>query len=245
MGYGDSTFQNGYLVAYFPYYIEPIYHVLKQAELSEKLLAKKNLRISFFGGGPCPEALGVSAYLKEEAPNLQEVKISIFDREKNWNSIHQEFLAKMIPDFSGEVRYSIQSRSCNLSACTPNMCSSSQSSVGSDLVVAQNFLSELQSNSEQAIEAFEGIVRRSRCQYLVFVENNYQENKGLLRLINQRLHEKGLSCGLAEINKNIIRPNIALPDILQHNLYTGEDKLIAKRNVKYHSMVIEIERANI
>ena len=74
--YEQQSFQNGYLVAYFPYYIEPIYHVLKSANLPDELFSKDNLQVSFFGGGPCPEALGLAAYLREKAPNLKSVDIS-------------------------------------------------------------------------------------------------------------------------------------------------------------------------
>ena len=141
--YGDTEFQNGYLVAYFPYYIEPIYHVLKETDLSGDLLAKESLRVSFFGGGPCPEALGVSAFLREEAAHLKSVDIAIFDREKSWDKIHRELLTGMIKNYSGNTHYTIEGCHCNVSACAPEKCSSRKSIVGSDLVVAQNFMSEV------------------------------------------------------------------------------------------------------
>ena len=59
--YGDTNFQNAYMVAYFPYYIEPLYHALEDANLDTTLFEKGKLQASFFGGGPCPEALGLAA----------------------------------------------------------------------------------------------------------------------------------------------------------------------------------------
>ncbi len=242
--YEQQSFQNGYLVAYFPYYIEPIYHVLKSVNLPDELFSKDNLQVSFFGGGPCPEALGLAAYLREKAPNLKSVDISIFDLENSWNTIQQGLLPEMLPDYAAEqTSYSIQSRSCNVAKCDAMKCSNSSAIAASEIIVAQNFLAEVQTNYDTTIDAFEGIVRRSNCRYLVFVENNYSENRGMLDIINHRLYSKGLSTGLAEIDYNEICPNFTLPDILHNNLFTGESGLIAKKYVKYHSMVIEIARS--
>lgn len=60
--YDDADFRAAYLLAYFPYYIEPICHVLEAANLPDSLFATGTLKATFFGGGPCPEALGLAAY---------------------------------------------------------------------------------------------------------------------------------------------------------------------------------------
>ena len=242
--YGQQLFQNGYLVAYFPYYIEPIYHVLKSANLTEDIFGKEKLQVSFFGGGPCPEALGLAAYLREKAPNLQSVDMSIFDRENSWNIIQQGLLSEMLLDYAApETEFSIQGRQCNVIKCNGSKCSSSKAITGSDLVIAQNFLAEVQTDSEAVINSFEGIVRRSNCQYLVFVENNYDKNKEMLNFINRRLYSKGLSVGLAKIGYTEIQPNFILPEVLRKNLFIGANGLIAKKYVKFHHMVIEIARS--
>jgi len=242
--YEQQSFQNGYLVAYFPYYIEPIYHVLKLANFPDELFNKDSLQVSFFGGGPCPEALGLAAYLREKAPNLRSVDLSIFDREVSWNTIQQGLLPEMLPDYAAEqTSYSIRNRICNVEKCDAIKCSNRSAIAASEIIIAQNFLAEVQTNYDATIDAFEGIVRRSNCRYLVFVENNYSENRGMLDIINRRLHRKGLSTGLVEIGYDKICPNFTLPDVLHKNLFTGESGLIAKKYVKYHSMVIEIVRS--
>jgi len=241
--YGQTSFQHGYLLAYFPYYIEPLYHTLKTANLPERFFAKDRLQVSFFGGGPCPEALGLAAYLRESAPNLSAVDISIFDRENTWNTVQQGLLPQMLPHYAaGKTRYSIQNHNCNVAACDAGKCSNSSEVTGSDLIIAQNFLSEVQKDGDRTVDTFEKIVRRSNCRYLVFVENNYGENKELLDMINRRLWSKGLSTGLAKIEYQHTRPNFVLPRILQENLFTGESGLMEKKNVKFHFMVIEIAR---
>ena len=242
--YDQASFQNAYLVAYFPYYIEPLYHVLKAANLPEELFVSENFHASFFGGGPCPEALGLAAYLREKAPNLQSVDISIFDRENSWNTIQQGLLSEMLLDYAApETTFSIQGRQCNVVKCGGNKCSSSRAIIGSDLIIAQNFLAEVQTNRDAAIDSFEGIVRRANCRYLVFIENNYGKNREMLNFINRRLYSKGLSVGLAKIGYNEIRPNFPTPRVLSRYLYADENGLRAKKIVKYHHMVIEIARS--
>jgi len=242
--YGQTSFQHGYLLAYFPYYIEPLYHTLKTANLPQYFFTKERLHVSFFGGGPCPEALGLAAYLREHAPNLSTVDISIFDREENWNTIQKGLLPQMLPYYSPEkTGYSIQNHDCNVITCGTGQCSNGSRVTGSDLVIAQNFLSEVQRDSDRTVDTFEKIVRRSNCRYLVFVENNYGKNKELLNMINQRLWSKKLSTGLANIGYQHTRPNFTLPRVLQENLFTGESGLMEKKNVKFYFMVIEIARA--
>jgi hypothetical protein len=241
--YGDQSFQNGYLIAYFPYYIEPLYHVLNSANLPDNLFAKENLKVSFFGGGPCPEALGLAAYLRERAPNLRSVDISIFDRENSWDTIQQGLLPEMLPDYAApQTKFSIKNHQCNVVRCSGNKCASSNAITGSDIVIAQNFLTEVHKNGGTAIDTFEGIIRRSNCRFLVFVENNYPENRDMLNVINRRLFSKGLSTDLAAISQKSIRPNITLPGVLSRHLYTEEDGLRAKKNVTFYYVVIELKR---
>ncbi len=216
---------------------------LHASGLADNFFAREKLQVSFFGGGLCPEALGLVAYLKNKAPNLAAVDISIFDQEEKWNPIQQGLLRKMLPVYaSSDTEYSIQGHKCNVTRCDAARCCSANAISGSDMIIAQNFLSEVQKDREQAIAAFEGIVRRSNCRYLVFVENNYGENKELLNMINRRLWSKGLSTGLASIEYREIQPNFELPRFLQENLFTGESGLMVKKNVKFHFMVIEIAR---
>ena len=242
--YGNIIFQHSYLVAYFPYYIEPLYRVLRSADIPQSLFSEGKIEVSFFGGGPCPESLGLAAYLKEKAPELQVVDVKIFDREYSWSSIQQKLLPQMFPEYGfDKTAFSVHSCGCNVLRCDAKKCHNRLAVVDSRIIVAQNFLSEVQTDAEKAINTFAGIIRRSKCRYLVFIENNYDENKGLLGKINQHFYQQNLSNGLAKINYDEIRPDIELPEVLRRHLFTWEDGLKPKKNVKYHSMVIEIARS--
>jgi len=175
--YHDLYFKFAYLVAYFPYYIEPLYHTLNAANLDNSLFGSGHLKASFFGGGPCPEVLGLAAYLRNQAPDLSSVSISVFDRESSWQVIQKALVPDMLASYaSDKTTFSIDCKHCNVVNCTAEICGCGVA--GSDMIIAQNFLTEVCGDSERAIKTFEGLVDRSGCRYLVFVEisTKRQEN---------------------------------------------------------------------
>lgn len=239
--YHDLYFQFAYLIAYFPYYIEPLTHVLTAANLPNDLFTNGNLKASFFGGGPGPEVLGLAAYLRERAPALEHVDVNVFDREPAWKIIQQVLLPDMLPGYASDrTGFSITSRQCNVVKCAAEVCACGVA--GSDLVIAQNFLTEVYGDSARAIKTFEGLVRRSGCRYLVFVENNYPQTMDLMNAIAWHLYTQGLAVSPVQARTDSIRPNVLTPEVLIQHLYADEDGLRARKNVHYHHMVIEIAR---
>ena len=170
--YHDSDFRAAYLLAYFPYYIEPICHVLESADLPNSLFASGTLRAAFFGGGPCPEALGLAAYLRKRAPHLARVEATVFDRQPGWNVIQRELIPLMLPSYKSiHSTFTLNSRQCDVVECLAR-----QSTCGvadKDIIIGQNFLTEVYEDRTRALETFERLIRRSSCRYLIFVENKY------------------------------------------------------------------------
>lgn len=241
--YHDLLFQFAYLVAYFPYYIEPLYHVLTSADLPDSLFDKGNLKTSFFGGGPCPEILGFSTYLRQRAPNLSTVEAAVFDCEPTWKIIQKVLLSNMLQEYASEkTDFTITSNQCNVVKCSASTCPCGV--VGSDIIVSQNFLSEVYADRPQAIKTFQGLIQRSGCRYLILIENNYPETKELMNAISRQLHTAGHTKTLIQADSKSIRPNILIPEVLSQYLYADENGLRAKKYVHYHYMVIKIDRAN-
>lgn len=239
--YNEADFRAAYLLAYFPYYIEPICHVLEAAKLPDSLFASGTLKAAFFGGGPCPEALGLAAYLKKRAPRLARVEATAFDRQPGWNPIQQGLVPSMMPCYkSGHTRFTLNSRPCDVVECLARECSCGVAEM--DIIIGQNFLTEVYLNRSKAFETFERLIKRSKCRYLVFVENNYDEVKVLMNDLSSYLFSKGLTKAKPVAETNEIRPNFRLPQVLRQNLFTWEDGLIPKSVVKYHHIVLEIAR---
>lgn len=239
--YDNLDFKFAYLMAYFPAYIEPLYHTLSASGIDAKIFNKRRIKASIFGGGPCPELLGMAAFLRKAAPDLAEAEITVFDRETSWQIVQKTMIPNMLPAYaSPRTSFSINSRTCNVVDCFSEVCDCGV--YGSDLIIAQNFLTELYANRERAIKTFEGLIQWSGCRYLIFVDNHYDETKAMMSDIAKHLHSNGFAKTHAQVFTDEITPNIELPEILAQHLFTGEDGLIARKHVKFHRMVIEIAR---
>jgi len=239
--YEDSEFRSAYLLAYFPYYIEPICHVLQKAELPDSFFNKDTLKAAFFGGGPCPEVLGLATYLKQQAPRLAKVEATVFDRQSGWNRIQQELVPSMLPSYkSGHTKFSLVSKSCDVVGCLARECTCGIS--GKDIIIAQNFLTEVYADKKRAMETFERLISQSQCRYIVFVDNKYDKVKDMMNEMSGYLHDKGLTKHRTSAETTEIRPNFRLPEVMQQHLFTGENGLIPKSTVKFHHMVLEIVR---
>jgi hypothetical protein len=239
--YDDPEFRAAYLLAYFPYYIEPVCHVLEKANIPDSLFASGTLKAAFFGGGPCPEVLGLAAYLCKRTPRLTSVEVTVFDRQSGWNRIQQELLPPMLKSYkSGHTNFTLKSKSCDVVECLARECTCGIAD--KDIIIAQNFLTEVYTDRKCAIETFERLIRRSQCRYIVFVDNMYEKVKDLMNELSSYLHDKGLTKHRSSAETTFIRPNFRLPQVMQQHLFTGEDGLIPRYNVKFHHMVLEIKR---
>lgn len=237
--YEDPEFRSAYLLAYFPYYIEPICHVLHKEKLPDSFFSNDAFKVAFLGGGPCPEVLGLAAYLKKKAPRLSKVEATVFDRQSGWDRIQQELVPSMMPSYkSGHTTFSVESKSCDLVdlECTCGM-------EDKDIIVAQNLLTEVYTDKQMAIETFERFIRSSQCRYIVFIDNMYPQIMEMMNELSAHLYSRGLSKKLARAETTVIRPNFRLSQEMQQHLFTGENGLQVKKNVKFHHMVIEIARS--
>jgi hypothetical protein len=239
--YHNPHFRAAYLLAYFPYYIEPIFHTLQAAEISDSLFAGGRLNLALFGGGPCPELLGVTAWLRRRAPQLESLDAVVFDREPGWSAIQEGLIPAMLDDYrSTTTSVTLAGHGCDVVECPTRDCSCGVAD--RDLIVSQNFLTELYGGRQQALQTFERIIRTSRCRYLVFVENRYEAVRELMDRLAADLFSKGLITRPAGAAGSIRVAGFPLPPLLREHLFTGEDGLIPRKYVKYHSMVLEIRR---
>ncbi len=239
--YDDADFRAAYLLAYFPYYIEPICHVLEAANLPDSLFATGTLKAAFFGGGPCPEALGLAAYLRKRLRNLTHVEATVFDRQPGWNMIQQELVPSMMPYYkSGNTTFKLNSRSCDVVECLARQCTCGVAD--KDIIIGQNFLAEVCMDRTKAINTFERLIRRSNCRYLVYVENQYDEVKSLMNELSAHLYDNGLTINRPTAQTTTIRPNFKLPQVMLQHLFVGSDGLIPRYNVHFHHMILEIAR---
>lgn len=239
--YHDPHFRAAYLLAYFPYYIEPLYHVLQSAEIPDSLFDGGRLNVAFFGGGPCPELLGLAEWLRHRAPHLKSVDAVVFDRDPGWRTIQEGLIPAMLDGYrSEETRITLGNRDCDVVECLSRDCSCGVAD--RDLILSQNFLTELYGKRHLALQTFERIIRKSRCHYLVFVENRYEAVRELMNELSANLHGKGLTTRPVTASSVDRIASFPMPHILGEHLFTGEDGLIPRKYIKYHHMVLEVRR---
>ena len=89
---------------------------------------------------------------------------------------------------------------------------------------------------------FQRLINRTACRYLVFVENRYYEVRQMMYDLSGYLHGKGLTTAAPRALSREIRANFTLPEVMQQFLFTGEDGLIPRCNIKFHYLVLEIAR---
>ena len=86
--YGNSSARQAYMLAYYPYYIQPAMKIFSEIILKEpKIAAANELNLSFMAGGPCSEAIGVTEALQRNGKKCP-VNITILDRELGWKDQH-------------------------------------------------------------------------------------------------------------------------------------------------------------
>lgn len=243
MPYGDGHFRGAYLLAYFPYYIEPIYYTLASDKTAFAQRPNGVMKVAFLGGGPAPESLGLAAYLRDHAPHITTIQGTVFDREKGWDKAQQELIQILAPQYLRKNGHlSLNQKSCNLVKCEEcaARCESLLSEI--DFIVSQNFLTEIFTDREKAFHTIRNIIVKSKAKGIVFIENAYDDILAFMAELSNRLYTEGLTTQKVIPTETLIRPQVTIPDTLLDNLFIGESGLIPKKKVKFHRMHLRIKR---
>jgi len=144
VNYSRAAVQAAYLITYYPQYAEMTRHILEQVELSHKtlfLFEQKYLEVCLFGAGAAPEAVGLVSFLGEYYPNLQSLKIRVYDIYANTWAISQHITQNIIPElWRGEFIFSTE----ELDFCQPNSFHLLDTAIAnSQVFIFQNCLNEL------------------------------------------------------------------------------------------------------
>lgn len=106
--YSDSSARQAYMLAYYPYYIQPAMKIFSEIILKEpKIAAANELNLSFMAGGPCSEAIGVTEALQRNGKKCP-VNITILDRELGWKDQHGQYRITYSKQQKGAMLYDIK-----------------------------------------------------------------------------------------------------------------------------------------
>ena len=113
--YPDSSFQAGYLIFYYPLYIDPIDYILSHVPDGELgWIDKPKLTISIYGGGPEPELLGFLKFVHDKYPNILTIFSTYYDVH-NWQEFRKYCYIKMIREYWPEKSFKANSIFLDLS----------------------------------------------------------------------------------------------------------------------------------
>ncbi|MCU0549469.1 MAG: hypothetical protein MUC48_08995 [Leptolyngbya sp. Prado105] len=241
--YSDFKVQAAYLLAYYPLYSEVTYRVLMDlAEpIHQAFAQKKRLQACFLGGGPTPEAVALSTYLKQSGSQVNSLTAYAFDIAATTWSKSQEVSKYLVSKANSEIQFSLQGHPLNL--CQKNVFSTYRDIIQTtDLFVIQNCLNEFVNTPQVFIENIDFLIQEmSESSILIIADLNFEIVKRLMgqvechfrtvsRLEVIRSNASGYSC---------LHSRLPLLKVLTDNLLTGEEDLIPKKKVNFNYLAIQ------
>ena len=143
--YENTEIQAAYLAAYLPHYYQLIYKIFIE-EVPEIFQGKKDVHLTFIGGGPGSEAYGAIKYIVNNCPSVKNIYVTILDiNAETWAFSHSIVQGNLI---SGVVagKVNVHWRTSYFNLVTSDNIVSAKDIIGkSDLLVIQNCLNEIAS----------------------------------------------------------------------------------------------------
>ena len=242
--YGNSSARQAYMLAYYPYYIQPAMKIFSEIILKEpKIAAANELNLSFMAGGPCSEAIGVTEALQRNGKKCP-VNITILDRELGWKDQHS--LTQHLCQYYQPEANITGFIGCNiLQSCQtcPNaeQCRSKVFDT-TNVYFPQNYLSHLPYRDIGLfLERFAEKIRLAKPgSVFAIIDLNYLQSRTVLqKLLETQLPVKLLG---TNINQGI---NIAIhpwpDDLWKEKIFLDQPGLWPKRRVNYYYLVFRRE----
>ena len=237
VNYSRVEVQAAYLITYYPQYAEMTRHILEQVELSHKtlfLFEQKHLEVCLFGAGAAPEAVGLVSFLGEYYPNLQSLKIRVYDIYANTWAISQRITQNIIPElWRGEFIFSTE----ELDFCQPNSFHLLDTAIAnSQLFIFQNCLNELKhpANFNQNIRYL--LTKMPVDSLLIMADLRvYQKTSEFQSQVKKLLQELEFERQILCVRHSEMldfRSAIAIPAVITKNLLTGTHLLIPRTQIK-------------
>lgn len=233
--YSDRFTRTAYMLAYFPFYIEPIYYVTK-SHISKLIEANTSeINICFIGGGPLPELLGLSKSISAKN-NVSILNCSILDAFPYWITEREYCTKSLLEDyFKGEV--GIDSLTFNLWS---NNLKIPKEIHNADLVVAQNCINDCPKDRFSIMKNNFQIIwnNMKKSSSIIILDLNYNTISDLLKNLKKYFSQNGGEI-VQDISWDEKRPNIPKCQHLEELLFEQTDGLWAKGKVKYYSLIVK------
>lgn len=228
INYACENMQAAYLLTYFPHYTDMLWKIFLRH--GKEIGIPKNL--SVFGGGPCPEIIGLLRWLGETNPVCAEkLTVTSYDNNQNWMSSLDVVRKRVIVDVKEllgmnmnvylNFEYADFVEKFPRAQLEPEFC------------VFQNMLNEIPEQSRNAfvnnfVEFYESLKIGS---WICFINAGESESRAqsVMNSIQQLL--------TFDSKKQVLQHKTSFtqePEMLTKHLLDGTDGLIAKRKLPFH-----------
>lgn len=235
-----------YLLAYYPHYIETIYHIFEDLDQDEVIqhFSKPKVRACFLGAGPAPEGLGWIAYLRDHVPEAECAIAYLLDLYVDGWRIGQEITRyHLAPIYWPNGRLITKPLIYDYRAADDEI----DPFIGrtfqiSDLFVMQNCLNDHLDRGDLVLENFLSIFRQaSPGAIFVIADLNFDNIRNLMRRIEANVLENRIGRVLLSTEDQCaeFRSRIMYPPIIEECLLTGENRLRPKCLTRYYASVLQ------
>lgn len=237
--YATEAERNAYMITYYPTYIAPIDALLRVC-LGKELLRKKELHLTYYAGGPCPELYGTLLALRSMGYRGR-IEATIYDEQVGWEQ--QQALTKKLCEkehllWQGDDLHAVfgcdNGRDCK--RCTGWVSYCRKESAKTDIFCMQNYLSHIRS-VEEILPEMRARIRRSKPgAYFIICDLNY----GISRKVLRELVETCSDADIVATNVYGAYEEKHCPYSLygMEKIFTGADNLKAKTRTRYYYLVL-------
>jgi molecular chaperone DnaK (HSP70) len=242
--YEDTAIQAAYLVTYFPHYYQLIYNIFIE-EVPDLFKGKKEVRLTFIGGGPGSEAYGAIKYILNNCTEAQYISVTILDiNADTWGYSHS-IVNKHLVENINKGRLKIEWQSIPFDLVSPDSVGQVQSVIQkSDLLVIQNCLNEIATINLPSLKSNLKLL----FQYLpgnayLLMSDMTSVARPVISALEQYL--------IADFKPKFIKSTLSFPcsrsiisvhhrpsPIISKYLLTSSDGLIPRKNISYDYSIL-------
>jgi len=203
--YEDRYIRAAYMLLYFPFYIEPIYYVIKPYFRNIVKPNVSELKVCFIGGGPLPELLGLGKVIST-INFIKKINCTVLDIFPHWTTERVCCTKPMLDEdyFGGEcIIHHEKFDLWNENMIVPDIIREA------DLVISQNCINDCPREAENILNNnFRRIWKNLKTgSSLVVIDLYYSSVKNLLLNLQ----------GIVEMEKDKVVQNVKHSEIIRNN----------------------------
>ncbi len=242
--YEEIDIQAAYLATYLPHYYQLIYKIFIE-EVPDIFKGKKEVHLTFIGGGPGSEAYGAIKYILNNCTDAEFIHITILDiNASTWNYSHSIVRENLIEAINSR-KVNVNWRSVQFDLVSEVETKKVKSIIEkSDLLVIQNCLNEIATSKLQALKInlkllFEYLPGNSYLLMSDLTSGARPTIKALEKYLVDDFLPKFIKSTLSlPSSRSLISVHHRPSPIIAQNLLVGTDGLIPRKNLSYDYSIL-------